>query len=279
MATYPLFPTIPTEGAEFEDDETDDTSDTGSDLVPKFDLGGSSDDEDDDFDDDDGLGDISTTAAFPGDLTKLMTLGKPAGAFPTGAFPMTQRVQAAPVTLTTPVPLPAPIIGGLRLNLLPQAAPAITGLTLPMAKLTTLPTAQVPTLTTLPTAQVPTIPAIGGLVIPQQQPPAPATKKIDVDVEAIFAKMPGITITGTPGAPDIAPDVNDLLIKDSSESDDEFEARRTLTLKLASIPDYKLNGSTCLTIGHMMMKKSKMGLTYDPDIENAIGYLMALLQR
>ena len=208
-----------------------------------------------------------------------MTLGKPAGAFPTGAFPMTQRVQAAPVTLTTPVPLPAPVIGGLRLNLLPQAAPAITGLTLPMAKVptfTALPTAQVPTLTTLPTAQVPTIPAIGGLVIAQPQLP-PATKK--VDVEAIFAKMPGITITGTPGAPDIAPDVNDLLIKDSSESDDEFEARRTLTLKLASIPDYKLNGSTCLTIGHMMMKKSKMGLTYDPDIENAIGYLMALLQR
>ena len=101
-----------------------------------------------------------------------------------------------------------------------------------------------------------------------------------VDVESILSKMPGISVTGiTPPPSQVPVDINDIIQKEDDESDDDFEARRRLTLLLASIPDYRLNNATAVTAGHIMMKKSKLGVTYDSDVESAIAYLVALMQR
>ena len=121
-------------------------------------------------------------------------------------------------------------------------------------------------------------------------PPLTVEKKISVqegqvvdttlDVESILSKMPGISVTAiTPPPSQVPADINDIIQKEDAENDDDFEARRRLTLLLASIPDYRLNNATAVTAGHIMMKKSKLGVTYDSDVESAIAYLVALLQR
>jgi hypothetical protein len=117
-------------------------------------------------------------------------------------------------------------------------------------------------------------PTVPGIPVVQ----APIAKT--VDVEAILAKMPGVTVTGvTPVPGQVAPNVNDLLKQETDETAEDFEARSRLTLKLVAIPDYKLNNVTAVTAAHMMMKKSKLGLTYDPEVESALAYLTGLLQR
>lgn len=106
------------------------------------------------------------------------------------------------------------------------------------------------------------------------------TKSRTVNVAVILEKMPGISISGnTPAPTRVSADINDILQKEADETLEDFEARRILTLKLVSIPDYKLNNSTAVIAGLIMMKKSKLGITYDNDVESAIGYLTALLAR
>jgi len=191
------------------------------------------------------------TQAFPGPLTGL-TLAPPV-IIPT-AGPLTGLTLAPPVIIPTGVPqLTVPIVA-------PPVPNPVTGLTL---------------------NPVPNIPLIAPLITQPTVPPLaaqPAAKTVDVG--AILAKMPGVTVaTITPPAPQVTADINDLLQKEADESDADFEARRRLTLLLVSIPDYHLNNATAVTAGHLMMKKSKLGVTYDPDVESAIAYLAALLQR
>lgn len=75
------------------------------------------------------------------------------------------------------------------------------------------------------------------------------------------------------------PTIEDVLCRETSETLEEFEARRILTLKLASIPDYTINPITAVVIGSMMMKKARLGLEYDSNIEKSLAYLMELLSR
>jgi hypothetical protein len=67
--------------------------------------------------------------------------------------------------------------------------------------------------------------------------------------------------------------------KEAAENDDEYQARRILTLKIANIPDLKVNNVTSLSLGYLMSKKAKLGLSYHPDIENVLMYIGNLLQR
>ena len=97
------------------------------------------------------------------------------------------------------------------------------------------------------------------------------------NIEQLLAKMPGLYTSVPVGF--INTDINDLLKQDVDESSDDFEARRRLTLQLAVIPDYSLNPVAATTIGQMMMKKARQGITYDTDMENALTYITALLQR
>ena len=128
-------------------------------------------------------------------------------------------------------------------------------------------------------AQQPNIPQLAAQqpTVPQL---APMKNAKDIDVAAILSKMPNINVTSiTPPPAQVPTDINDMIQKESDESDEDFEARRRLTLRLSSIPDYQLNNATAVTAGHIMMKKSKLGLTYDPDVESAVAVLVALLQR
>ena len=291
MATYPLVPTIPTYTIDDDDDILDEEiSDSDTDLLPQLDLGGFDDsDEDDEDDEDDEFGESERNLAPHRELSQLLNLGKSNLTVPT----MTQRVPVQPITV------PKPIVPntGLTLAVMPPVqAPPIT-VPRPLTGLTTAPPITVPQvprpltgLTMAPPITVPrtapalnitpNIPPIAPITAPTVPHLAPQPAAKNIDIAAILAKMPGITIaTVTPPAGQVPADINDLLQKEADESEADFEARRRLTLLLAGIPDYKLNNATAVTAGHLMMKKSKLGVTYDPDVESAIAYLAALLQR
>lgn len=129
-----------------------------------------------------------------------------------------------------------------------------------------------------------TAPALGPVIPQVAKPTAPAlvAKPVTkgVDVNAILNKMPGISVLGvTPAPVQVSPDINNMIKQEADETAEDFEARRRLTLQLANIPDYKLNNSAAVTAGLIMMKKSKLGVKYDEDVEAAIAYLTSLLQR
>ena len=75
------------------------------------------------------------------------------------------------------------------------------------------------------------------------------------------------------------PTIEDIICRETWESLQEFQARKILTLKLEAIPDYKINNMTAVVIASMMMKKAKLGLEYDENVEKSITYLMELLGR
>jgi hypothetical protein len=200
---------------------------------------------------------------------------------PQTAMPFPGQVKSTvPGVPTIPgVPQPTTVPGIPQTNPGP-GIPQVTGLTL-------VPKPTVPTITqlsglTMAPKTSPTVPVLAGLapkspLIPVVQPKTAAPA---VDVEALLAKMPGITVLGVSQTQGQVPaNVEDLLIKESDETSEDFEARKQLTMKLASIPDYKLNNATAATVAHMMMKKTKLGVTYDHDIESALTYLTGLLQR
>ena len=99
------------------------------------------------------------------------------------------------------------------------------------------------------------------------------------EVETLISQMKGINISALTLVPlQVDANIEDILQKESDETDADFEARTHLTLKLSSLETFKLNNTTTVTLGFIMMKKAKLGLTYDPDIEKAVNYVMALLQ-
>lgn len=75
------------------------------------------------------------------------------------------------------------------------------------------------------------------------------------------------------------PTIEDVLCRETSETLEEFEARRILTLKLVSIPDYAINPMSAVVIASMIIKKARLGLEYDSNVEKSLTYLMELLSR
>lgn len=107
--------------------------------------------------------------------------------------------------------------------------------------------------------------------------PTPSTPKFST--QELTEKLAGIDIAGVTPAPNpVSADINDLLHVEASESDEDFEARRRLTLRLATIPNYPINNSTAVTLGHMMMKKSRLGIMFDTDIESSINQVLKLVE-
>lgn len=76
-----------------------------------------------------------------------------------------------------------------------------------------------------------------------------------------------------------AGNLDDLLVRETAESRDQFEYRIALTKRIATIPDYKLDNIASVTLGQMIMKKSYIGVRYSDEVENAITYILNLLQR
>jgi hypothetical protein len=99
-----------------------------------------------------------------------------------------------------------------------------------------------------------------------------------ITINNILLYMPGITIMGgSPTTPILTANIDDLLHKESDESKDDFDFRRVLTYKLLAIPNYQLNNVTAMVVAYMLMRKARLGITYDRDIESALTYLLNAL--
>lgn len=315
MATFPVFPIVTDDDLDYVSDEY---SSDGDILAPTLDLGESSDEiEEFEGDGDDEDEDTADNLFANNDLAFLLNPRKIGDLFPVtagqrspaqGIMPFPGQTPkpivpkpTAQTTFPTQVPKPTvptqfpkptvPTPMTLRLAVMPVQAPVPPVATKPITgipQLTGMINApQAPqTIKLNPTPTVtPLVPQLTGLAITPTKVPAinvlPGKPVLTTaETEAIITKMPGINVSGiTPATAQMSADIENLIQKEEDESPEDFEARRRLTLKLASIPDYKLNNSTAVVAGHLMMKKSKLGVTYDPDVEGAVTYLASLLQR
>jgi len=78
---------------------------------------------------------------------------------------------------------------------------------------------------------------------------------------------------------DVEPTIEDIMCRETWETLVEFQSRKILTSKLVSIPDYVINNMSAVVIASMMMKKAKLGLEYDENVEKSITYIISLLSR
>jgi hypothetical protein len=202
-------------------------------------------------------------------------------ALKTPVQPVALKTPVQPVALKTPVQpvaLKTPTVsstGIVQLEGLKATTPTKAGQVKPIG--VNLPTTSKPGIVQLVGLTTPTIPALKPLTDTKSQG-GPVDKTIDI--KSLLSNLPGITISGVtkvPGQEDA--NIEDLLKKEADESPEDFEARKILTLKLAAIEDYKLNNVTAVTVAHMMMKKSRLGLAYDTGVESALSYLSDLLMR
>ena len=216
---------------------------------------------------------INVQSPTPGGLKLVINGATPApGLFPPKpvaviAAPQLINASPKPVDVVTASPKPIAVIAAPQLiNASPKpiTAPQLINASPKPVVITA------PVLAPMPTAFTPQ-------PITTVQLQAPNQKQLNIN--EILAKMPGISLTVPPVIPGQADDINVLIVKEGDETPEDFEARRRLTLRLVAIPDYKLNNVTAVVAALIMMRKSKLGITYDIDVENAIAYLMNLLQR
>ncbi len=73
-------------------------------------------------------------------------------------------------------------------------------------------------------------------------------------------------------------DIHDIIIQDEYETVEEFMVRQTITLRIATIEDYELNPMSAVVIGRMIINKIKLGVTYDPHVEQLIEKLVAYIK-
>jgi hypothetical protein len=204
-------------------------------------------------------------------------------------IPQAGTINPSPIMTLNPVPTAQPPMLQVPVQTKPQNAtiiPQLAGLPITPNKSPAPLIPQLAGLAITPNkSPAPLIPQLAGLAITPTKPPtAPVLQGkpglSTAEMEAIITNMQGINIAGiTPPAAQTPADIESMLQKEADESPEDFEARRRLTLRLVSIPDYKLNNSTAVVSGLIMMKKSRLGITYDPDVEGAITYLTSLLQR
>lgn len=72
-------------------------------------------------------------------------------------------------------------------------------------------------------------------------------------------------------------DINDIITQDEYESDAEFLARKNITLKLAALEEYQLNPMTSVTTARLIINRVKLGVTYEPDVEQLLDNLITYL--
>ena len=87
--------------------------------------------------------------------------------------------------------------------------------------------------------------------------------------------LTGISIIGFTQQPTtVDTNLSDLFRQELDESLEYFELRKQLTLRLSEIPDYKLNPITALTLGYCIMKKARLGVSYELRVERAMAYVL-----
>jgi hypothetical protein len=133
---------------------------------------------------------------------------------------------------------------------------------------------------TLPGSTLPGLPSLSASTIPVSPLSTTNSNPVDihnnvVDVDTILNNLSNMNIAGvTPSNSVVTTNVADLLRQEASESDEDFQARKQITLKLTTLSKIQMNAVTLLNVGSMIHKKMKLGLTYEPKIEEAINHLM-----
>lgn len=72
-------------------------------------------------------------------------------------------------------------------------------------------------------------------------------------------------------------DITDIITQDEYETDIEFLARTKLTIKIATVEEYKMNPMSAVVAGRLICNKVKLGVTYEPHVEELLEKLIALL--
>jgi hypothetical protein len=211
----------------------------------------------------------STPYALP--TSTLPTSSLPTRTLPTSgsAFP---QVRAPLPTSTFAMPAPLPPLQPI--TSLPQSAQQST---LPQS---TLPQSTLPQ-STLPQSAFPQ-PTLPQSAFPQSTvTQLPSIKKgpTPEEIATLVAKMPGITLVGTPSEKIDNASIDVIMHKAEGESDVDYIARKALVDKLSTIPDLPLNLITAYQLGSMLFQKAKLGITYAPELEETLSYIVGLLKR
>lgn len=280
------------EGSEEEDTDDENELDLGLGDLPVLSDDEEEDEEEDEDDeeelvsDDDASPPVFTTQRDPDFLARLATFAVPA-----------TNVLAPKTVAATELPglvKPQGLVGtasakGLTLNVQPKVPTPPKAVTLnvqkpPVLALNVQPKAPAPVLTLNTQPKVPTppkpvgIPQLAGLAAKPAAPAVVAAPKPTVDVTGVLAKLPGVTIAGvTPGVAPVTATLDDLLRQESSESVEDFAARKVLTQKLVGLPSLGLNNSAAVVLGQMLYKKTKYGVTYSPEVEVVLSHVLAQL--
>ena len=72
-------------------------------------------------------------------------------------------------------------------------------------------------------------------------------------------------------------DINDIITQDEYESDAEFLARKNITLKISNLKEDQLNDMTSVTTARLIINRVKLGVTYEPDVEQLLDNLITYL--
>jgi len=107
--------------------------------------------------------------------------------------------------------------------------------------------------------------------------PKPMISKI-INIDDVIKKMPGISISGITQTTGVTEgDIDDIIKREETETENDFEIRRRLTKKIVNIKEYKINKATAVVLGSMMINKAKIGIKYDQDIEEVLEGVKKLL--
>lgn len=94
-------------------------------------------------------------------------------------------------------------------------------------------------------------------------------------IERIGQEMRGINLEEIE-ASEFA-DVNDILFIEPDETETEFQARSTLTHKILDVAELEFSNLAAVVVAFMMMKKAKLGVTYDNVLESLLKRVRSLL--
>lgn len=102
--------------------------------------------------------------------------------------------------------------------------------------------------------------------------PAQLPKNVK-DAEEALKAFPTAYILGTTVVKPESTDIHSFLVQNSDESAEDFESRRRLSIIINTIPGLPLTAMTSVVVAYCMLKKSKLGNTYEPSVESAISYI------
>jgi hypothetical protein len=291
LPQYPVFnqvPMFPDDDDYYDDDDDDDDDGDLTIMNPQTIFGGfgvNNDDDEDAYDDedlfnDDNDDDDDDEEDFDVNQFVTQARAKPAISILPSVSPVSKVVPRTMVLPAAAIPHPvktivapvAPVVA--TRSVIPPSNVQVVRPAVPQTRLVL----RTPVPTTAP------LPGAAGTPIPGSAPVAPVAPVAQIpgsvsrgNIEQLLAKMPGVYTNAPTGT--VVTDINDILKQNVDETVEDFEARRRLTLQLSVIHDFPLNPVSAVTIGQMLMKKAKLGMTYDADMEAALAYFTGLLQR